>query len=75
MIWQEIKITFVSECLDDLGSMIKDYGINVLQPSPANSMKLMAKQIADRDKKVRDAALNAITEAYFQVKIMVNWLD
>ena len=27
----------------------------------------MAKQIADRDTKVRDAALNAITEAYFQV--------
>ena len=53
--------------MDDIGSMIKDYGINVLQPSPANSMKLMAKQIADRDKKVRDAALNAITEAYFQV--------
>merc|ERR1719464_2615871 len=29
-------------------------------------MKLMAKQIADRDTKVRGAALNAISEAYFQ---------
>ena len=56
-----------TECLDDIGSMIKDYGINVLQPSPPTSMKAMAKQIADRDAKVRDAALNAITEAYFQV--------
>merc|ERR1719491_1183734 len=55
-----------TECLEDVGSMIKDYGINVLQPSPANSMKLMAKQIADRDTKVRGAALNAISEAYFQ---------
>merc|ERR1711899_62021 len=55
-----------TECLDDIGSMIKDYGINVLQPSPPTSMKAIAKQIAERDAKVRDAALNAITEAYFQ---------
>ena len=53
--------------MDDIGSMIKDYGINVLQPSPPTSMKAIAKQIAERDAKVRDAALNAITEAYFQV--------
>ena len=56
-----------TECLDEVGSMIREYGVNVLQPSPAASMKEMAKQIADRDTKVRDAALNAITEAYFQV--------
>lgn len=58
-----------TECLDDIGSMIKEYGINVLQPSPPNSMKVMAKQIADKDSKVRDAALNAIAEAYFQVTV------
>ena len=38
-----------TECLDDIGSMIREFGINVLQPSPAASMKEMAKQIADRD--------------------------
>jgi hypothetical protein len=32
-------------------------------------MKVMAKQIADKDSKVRDAALNAIAEAYFQVTV------
>jgi len=53
--------------MDDIGSMIKDYGINVLQPSPAASMKEMAKQIAERDTAVRNAALNALTEAFFQV--------
>lgn len=57
-----------SECLDDIGTMIREFGINVLQPSPAASMKEMAKQIADRDTSVRNAALNAITEAYFQVR-------
>ena len=56
-----------TECLDDIGNMIKDYGINVLQPSPATSMKEMAKQIAEKDSKVRDAAINALIEAYFQV--------
>ena len=56
-----------TECLEESGLMIREFGVNVLQPSPAASMKSMAKQIADRDTKVRDAALNAITEAYFQV--------
>ena len=60
-----------TECLDDIGSMIKEYGINVPQPSPPNSMKVMAKQIADKDSKVRDAALNAIAEAYFQVTVYI----
>ena len=60
-----------TECLDDIGNMIRDYGINVLQPSPASSMKEMAKQIADRDTQVRNAALNAVTEAYFQVRLMI----
>ena len=55
-----------TECLDDIGNMIRDYGINVLQPSPATSMKEMAKQIAEKDSKVRDAII-ALIEAYFQV--------
>lgn len=64
-----------TECLDDIGSMIRDYGINVLQPSPPTSMKEMAKQIADRDTAVRNAALNALTEAYFQVHFRISFFE
>jgi cytoskeleton-associated protein 5 len=56
-----------SECLDELGYLIQNYGSNVLQPSPASCLKEIAKQIADRDNSVRNAALNCITETYFQV--------
>ena len=58
-----------AECLDELGGLIKNYGMNVLQPTPAACLKEVAKSIADRDRSVRDGALNAITEAYFQVSI------
>merc|ERR1712223_1090909 len=56
-----------AECLDEIGGLIKNYGMNVLQPTPAACLKEVAKSIADRDRAVRDGALNAITEAYFQV--------
>ena len=56
-----------AECLDEIGGLIKNYGMNVLQPTPAACLKEVAKSIADRDRSVRDGALNAITEAYFQV--------
>lgn len=56
-----------SECLDDLGSIIRDYGMGVLQPSAAVCLKEMAKFIGERDTSVRNAALNAVTEAFFQV--------
>jgi len=59
-----------SECLDDIGSIIRDYGMAVLQPSAAASLKEMAKFIGERDTAVRNAALNAITEAFFQVSWM-----
>ncbi len=42
-----------AECLDDIGMMIREYGINVLQPSPPASLKEMGKQIADRDTAAR----------------------
>ena len=58
-----------AECLDELGGMVKNYGMNVLQPTPAACLKEIAKSIADRDRAVRDGALNTITEAYFQVTI------
>ena len=57
-----------SECLDDLGNIIRDYGMGVLQPSAPTCLKEMAKFIGERDTMVRNAALNAVTEAYFQVK-------
>ena len=58
-----------AECLDEIGEMLKNYGMNILQPTPAACLKEIAKSIADRDRSVRDGALNAITEAYFQVNL------
>lgn len=52
-------------CLDQLGSLIENYGVSVCQPSPAAALKEVAKQIADRDNSVRNAALNCIVQAYF----------
>jgi cytoskeleton-associated protein 5 len=51
--------------LDQLGSLIESYGITVCQPSPSIALKEVAKQIADRDNSVRNAALNCIVQAYF----------
>lgn len=53
-----------TECLEELGSLIEIYGINVCQPSPAQALKSIAQQIADRDNSVRSAALNTIVAAY-----------
>lgn len=46
--------------------MIEEFGIAVCQPTPSIALKEVAKQIADRDNSVRNAALNCITQAYFQ---------
>ncbi|XP_015596923.1 protein mini spindles isoform X2 [Cephus cinctus] len=54
-----------TECLDQLGSLIENYGVTVCQPSPSAALKEVAKQIADRDNSVRNAALNCIVQAYF----------
>ncbi|XP_023289884.1 protein mini spindles isoform X2 [Orussus abietinus] len=54
-----------TECLDQLGSLIENYGVPVCQPSPSSALKEVAKQIADRDNSVRNAALNCIVQAYF----------
>lgn len=40
--------------------MIDHFGLNVCQPSPAASLKVLAAQISDRDPGVRTAALNAL---------------
>merc|ERR1719318_13770 len=55
-----------TECLDELGCLIAGYGTGVAGAKPSDALKEMAKQIADRDNSVRNAALNAITETYFQ---------
>ena len=57
-----------TECLEELGHLIKCYGSSVLQqPSVGQNLKDIAKQIADRDNSVRNAALNTVAETYFQV--------
>ncbi|KOC71291.1 Cytoskeleton-associated protein 5 [Habropoda laboriosa] len=52
-------------CLDQLGSFIENYGLSVCQPTASVALKEIAKQIADRDNSVRNAALNCIVQAYF----------
>lgn len=54
-----------TECLEELGSLIENYGISVCTPSAAAAMKEVAKQISDRDNAVRNAALNCVVQAYF----------
>jgi len=55
-----------TECLDEIGHLISTNGTNVAGAKPSEALKEMAKQIGDRDTSVRNAALNAITETYFQ---------
>ncbi|EEZ99362.1 protein mini spindles [Tribolium castaneum] len=53
-----------AECLEAMGSIIQDHGIGVCGSSPAVVLKEVAKQISDKDKSVRNAALNCMVEAY-----------
>ena len=55
-----------TECLELIGHLISTNGTSVAGPKPSDPLKEMAKQIGDRDTSVRNAALNAITEMYFQ---------
>ncbi|XP_055592597.1 protein mini spindles isoform X3 [Uranotaenia lowii] len=54
-----------AECLDELGYLIETYGLTVCQPSQQVALKEIAKHISDRDNSVRNAALNAVVQAYF----------
>lgn len=58
---------FFVECLEELGSLIQVYGMNVCQPTPPKALAAIAAQIGDRDNGVRNAALNAVVEAYFLI--------
>lgn len=51
-----------AECLEEMGQMIEAIGLTTLNPQV--NLKEIAKQIADRDTSVRNAALNTITIAY-----------
>lgn len=59
-------IVSFSECLEAIGNLIETYGTFVCQPSPPVALKEVAKQIADRDNSVRNAALNCLVQVYFQ---------
>lgn len=60
-----IGIFHSSECLEQLGSLIENYGVTVCHPSPSVALKEIARQISDRDNSVRNAALNCVVQAYF----------
>lgn len=53
-----------TECLEEMGCLIEQYGINICQPTPAQALKTIAGQISDRDNGVRNSALNTIVSAY-----------
>ncbi|XP_045137048.1 cytoskeleton-associated protein 5-like isoform X2 [Portunus trituberculatus] len=55
-----------AECLEAIGNLIETHGTIVCQPSPPVALKEVAKQIADRDNSVRNAALNCLVQVYFQ---------
>lgn len=55
-----------TECLEAVGSLIETAGMSVCQPSPGVALKEVAKQISDKDKTVRNAALNALVQVYFR---------
>ncbi|XP_054741360.1 protein mini spindles isoform X5 [Anastrepha obliqua] len=54
-----------TECLDELGYLIENYGLTVCQPSQQVALKEIARHISDRDNSVRNAALNCVVQAYF----------
>lgn len=59
-----IWLTSAPECLEELGCLIENCGMNVCQPTPAKALKDIAVHIGDRDTSVRNAALNTVVAAY-----------
>jgi hypothetical protein len=51
-------------CIEELGYLIKAYGMGICQPSPVQACREISKQIGDKDSGVRNAALNCIVEVY-----------
>lgn len=54
-----------TECLEEIGSLIKTNGITIMLPTKA--LPLIATHIGDKDAGVRNAALNGIAQAYILI--------
>ncbi|KAI7908148.1 armadillo-type protein [Cokeromyces recurvatus] len=54
-----------SECLEEVGLLIQRNGISVMHPN--KSLPIIATHIGDRDSSVRNAALNAVAQAYILI--------
>ncbi|KRZ48785.1 Cytoskeleton-associated protein 5 [Trichinella nativa] len=55
-----------AQCLTLMGSMISTEGLSVCGSPPQAALKAIAAYIGDRDRYVRDAALNALVSAHLQ---------
>ena len=65
-----LSITIVhlnTECLEELGILVRDNGMVICGPQPQKTVPLIASQISDRDNAVRSAALNAMVIVYGNV--------
>lgn len=51
-------------CLKLATWAMESYGLEVCGPKPQDSLKIVAQQVGDRDKDVREAALKNLVEAY-----------
>ena len=56
-----------TECLEELGILVRDNGMVICGPQPQKTVPLIASQISDRDNAVRSAALNAMVVVYGNV--------
>ena len=67
--WIVFSLTFVlpTECLEELGILIRDNGMTICGAQPQKTVPLIASQISDRDNAVRSAALNAMVVVYGNV--------
>ncbi|XP_070390595.1 cytoskeleton-associated protein 5-like isoform X3 [Dermacentor albipictus] len=55
-----------AECLKELGFLFEVLGLPISEPTPPVLLKEVARHISDRDKAVRNAALNCVVQAYFR---------
>ncbi|KAJ3195014.1 Microtubule-associated protein, microtubule dynamics during spindle orientation [Irineochytrium annulatum] len=58
-----------TECLEELGELVKRNGMGVCVPSKA--FPVIAAQIADSDAKVRNAAIGVVTQSYILIGDLV----
>jgi cytoskeleton-associated protein 5 len=56
-----------TECLEELGILVRDNGMVICGPQPQKTVPLIASQISDRDNAVRSAALNTMVVVYGNV--------